>query len=124
MIGTLLSIDEVCSCRGRTPRAATVFRDTLHRRLQPLRYLHSCSGCFRLERLPGGICTHWESAALTRRTPSAAISQLLKSPRWAGFIVQAWRLRRIMPSPNKPAPEPWTDPSVVVPAALGNRRNL
>ena len=24
-------------------------------------------------RLPGGICTHWESAALTRRTPQAAI---------------------------------------------------
>src|SRR6202043_518434 len=31
------------------------------RRLQPLRYLHSCSGCFRLERSPGGICTHWKA---------------------------------------------------------------
>src|SRR5882672_2529587 len=31
------------------------------RRLQPFRYLHSCSGCFRLERLPGGICTHWKT---------------------------------------------------------------
>src|SRR6266853_866343 len=31
------------------------------RRLQPLRYLHSCSGCFRLERLPGGTCTHWKA---------------------------------------------------------------
>jgi Resolvase, N terminal domain len=30
-------------------------------RLQPLRYLHSCPGCFRLERLPGGICTHWKA---------------------------------------------------------------
>src|SRR5258705_13390506 len=29
--------------------------------LQPLRYLHSCSGCFRLERLPGGTCTHWKA---------------------------------------------------------------
>jgi hypothetical protein len=28
---------------------------------QPLRYLHSCSGCFRLERLPGGPCTHWKA---------------------------------------------------------------
>jgi len=28
------------------------------RRLQPFRYLHSCSGCFRLERLPGGPLTH------------------------------------------------------------------
>jgi hypothetical protein len=31
---------------------------TLNRRLQPLRCLHDCSGCFPLERLPGGICTH------------------------------------------------------------------
>ncbi len=44
-------------------------RDTLYRRLQPLRYLHDCSGCFRLERWPGGTCTHWKSAALPRRTP-------------------------------------------------------
>jgi hypothetical protein len=27
---------------------------------------------FRLERLPGGACTHWKSAALSRRTPTAA----------------------------------------------------
>jgi len=31
------------------------------RRLQPFRYLHDCSGCFRLERLPGGPCTHWKA---------------------------------------------------------------
>ncbi len=31
------------------------------RRLQPLRYLHSCSGCFRLELSPGGVLTHWEA---------------------------------------------------------------
>src|SRR5208283_335445 len=30
-------------------------------RLQPLRYLHSCSGCFRLELSPGGALTHWEA---------------------------------------------------------------
>jgi hypothetical protein len=30
-------------------------------RLQPLRHLHSCSGCFRLERSPGGTCTHWKA---------------------------------------------------------------
>jgi len=48
---------------GLHTRAATVFRGTLHRRLQPFRYLHSCSGCFRLEPSPGGAFTHWESAA-------------------------------------------------------------
>ena len=33
----------------------------LHRRLEPFRHLHDCSGCFRLERLPGRICTHWKA---------------------------------------------------------------
>ena len=36
-------------------------RGLLHRRLQPFRHLHDCSGCFRLERLPGGACTHWKA---------------------------------------------------------------
>ena len=35
--------------------------DQLHRRLQPFRHLHDCSGCFRLERSPGGTCTHWKA---------------------------------------------------------------
>src|SRR5712675_466300 len=35
--------------------------DAFDRRLQPLRYLHDCSGCFRLERSPGGACTHWKT---------------------------------------------------------------
>src|SRR5277367_990226 len=32
------------------PALAVTYRDPLHRRLQPFRYLHDCSGCFRLER--------------------------------------------------------------------------
>ncbi len=36
-------------------------RDTQYRRLQPFRHLHDCSGCFRLERSPGGPCTHWKA---------------------------------------------------------------
>ena len=44
----------------------------LHRRLQPLRYLHDCSDCYRLERKsPGGFRTHWKSAALARRTSNS-----------------------------------------------------
>src|SRR3984885_11779973 len=35
--------------------------DQLHRRLQPFCLLHDCSGCFRLEQLPGGACTHWKA---------------------------------------------------------------
>jgi hypothetical protein len=30
-------------------------------RLQPFRYLHSRSGCFRLELWPGGSLTHWKA---------------------------------------------------------------
>jgi hypothetical protein len=31
---------------------------------KPLRHLHDCSDCFRLERLPGGPCTHWKAPPL------------------------------------------------------------
>src|ERR1700691_795618 len=41
--------------------APSPIRDLLHRRLQPFCYLHDCSGCFRLERSPGGTCTHWKA---------------------------------------------------------------
>ena len=58
---------------GLHTRAVTEFCDTLHRRLQPFRCLHSCSGCFRLERLPGGTFTHWDNAAFSRRTPATDI---------------------------------------------------
>ena len=36
---------------------------TAIRGLQTFRPLHACPGCFRLERSPGGPCTHWKSAA-------------------------------------------------------------
>jgi len=55
---------------GLHTRAVTVFRDTLNRRLQPFRYLHSCSGCFRLERIAGRDSHPLESAALSQRTPN------------------------------------------------------
>jgi hypothetical protein len=56
--------------------------DPLHRRLQPLRYLHDCSDCFRLERkLPGGALTHRKDAAFARRTPSADIENRHKNCR-------------------------------------------
>src|ERR1700687_3322075 len=37
---------------GLHTRAVTVFRDTLHRRLQPFRYLHSCSELERTFLIP------------------------------------------------------------------------
>src|SRR5260370_42657972 len=45
---------------GRSP----VHEENCNRRLQPLRYLRDCSDCFRLERLPGGACTHWKAPPL------------------------------------------------------------
>ena len=42
---------------GESPRAV----DLLHRRLQPSRCLHDCSGCSRLGRSPGGAYTHWKA---------------------------------------------------------------
>src|SRR5262249_61238590 len=41
---------------------------TAIRRLQPFRYLHDCSDCFRLERSAGWALHPLESAALSRRT--------------------------------------------------------
>src|SRR6201981_3180695 len=70
-IGLHIVLFEVCSAFTRVA-ACTLARSpyvvTPIRRLQTLRLLHVCSGRFRLERSPGGACTHWKSAALSRRT--------------------------------------------------------
>jgi hypothetical protein len=59
----------VAACTlARSPYIVTAIR-----RLQTLRLLHVCSGRFRLERSPGGACTHWKSAAW--RTWKADISR-------------------------------------------------
>jgi len=46
---------------------------TAIRRLQPFRYLHDCSDCFRRERIAGWALHPLESAAFSRRTPIAVI---------------------------------------------------
>jgi hypothetical protein len=46
---------------------------TAIRRLQPFRYLHDCSDCFRLERIAGWALHPLESAAFSRRTPITAV---------------------------------------------------
>jgi hypothetical protein len=61
-------------------------RDLLHRRLQPFCYLHDCSGCFRLERLPGGARTHWKAppchGAHVNRTFQFAGVDVAVGPNW------------------------------------------
>src|SRR3954451_9378930 len=46
---------------------------TAIRRLQPFRYLHDCSDCFRRERIAGWALHPLESAAFSRRTPIPAV---------------------------------------------------
>ena len=58
------TFSEACSAFTRVAArtlAPSPICDQLHRRLQPFRHLHDCSGCFRLERSPGGTCTHWKA---------------------------------------------------------------
>src|SRR5271156_5158584 len=45
---------------GLHTRAVTKFVTAI-RGLQTFRHLHACPGCFRLERSPGGPCTHWKT---------------------------------------------------------------
>jgi hypothetical protein len=63
--------------------APSPIRDQLRRRLQPFRHLHDCSGCFRLERLPGGACTHWKAppshGAHVKRTLPSALQDTIRA---------------------------------------------
>src|SRR6188472_272715 len=85
-VGLHIVLFEACSAFTRVA-ACTLARSpyvvTAIRRLQTLRLLHVCSGRFRLERSPGAACTHWKSAALSRRTWKAAG---LAKRHWAGEL--------------------------------------
>jgi hypothetical protein len=63
-VGLHIVLFEACSAFTRVAArtlAQSPICDQLHRRLQPFRHLHDCSGCFRLERSPGGARTHWKA---------------------------------------------------------------
>jgi hypothetical protein len=45
------------------------------RRLQLFRHLHSCSDCFRLERLPGGTRTHWKAPPCHGAHPKRSLGE-------------------------------------------------
>ena len=59
------------------------------RRLQPLRYLHDCSGCFRLEHSPGGTCTHWKAPPYHGAHPKQSVNSP-KLPKSATARVCFW----------------------------------
>src|SRR6202040_3359500 len=64
-----------------SPAEADLFRDELPEPAFPgdlcqlARPLHACSGCFRLERLPGGACTHWKAPPCHGAHPEEAFSR-------------------------------------------------
>src|SRR5215472_12990519 len=74
-VGLHIDLFEACSAFTRVA-ACTLARSpivTANRRLQPFRYLHDCSDCFRLERIAGWALHPLESASFSRRTPMAVI---------------------------------------------------
>src|SRR4051812_10648206 len=75
-----LHIDLFGACSAFTRVAACTLAQspivTANRRLQPFRYLHDCSDCFRRERIAGWGLHPLESAAFARRTPFAAFRLL------------------------------------------------
>src|SRR3954471_12513354 len=72
-----LHIDLFGACSAFTRVAACTLAQspivTANRRLQPFRYLHDCSDCFRLERIAGWGLHPLENAAFARRTPAPVI---------------------------------------------------
>src|SRR5258707_10766363 len=105
------ALTRVAACTlARSPYVVTAIR-----RLQTLRLLHVCSGRFRLERSPGGACTHWKSAALSRRTWKCwtlEMAEHLISKRLLEVISQPicwkWKKSREAAISRFPAPFPRT----------------
>lgn len=96
-VGPHITLFEACS--AFTHVAACILAkspsDPLHRRLQPLRYLHDCSGCFRREqKSPGGIRTRRKGATFSWRTSNSGV--LVGVTEWSLIqIIQklfAWRV--------------------------------
>src|SRR5262245_11027520 len=75
-VGLRIVLFEVCSAFTRVTActlAPSPTRDALYRRLRLFRHLHSRSGCFRLERSPGGACTHWKAPPFHGAHPKQVI---------------------------------------------------
>ena len=72
-VGLRIDLFEACSAFTRVA-ACTLAQSpnfvTAIRGLQTFRHLHACPGCFRLERLPGGTCTHWKAPPCHGAHPS------------------------------------------------------
>ena len=79
---TLTCSCEACSAFTRVAArtlAPSPIRDLLHRRLQPFRHLHDCSGCFRLERFTGWDLHPLESAAFHGAHPELPFELVIRT---------------------------------------------
>lgn len=52
---------------------------TRYPKASAMRYLHDSSGCFRLERLPGGTCTHWRAPPCHGAHPKQTFTSSLRA---------------------------------------------
>src|SRR5215472_902375 len=87
-VGLHIVLFEVCSAFTRVAActlAQSPYFVTAIRGLQTFRHLHACPACFRRERSPGGPCTHWKSAALSRRTWIADLHESHGARRFRSF---------------------------------------
>jgi len=67
-VGLHIVLFEVCSAFTHVAActlAQSPYFVTAIRGLQTFRHLHACPGCFRLERSPGGPCTHLSGALVS-----------------------------------------------------------
>src|SRR5258705_6809814 len=85
-VGLRIVLLEDCSAFTRVAActlALSPICDTLIEGFSHFVNLHDCSDCFRLERLPGGACTHWKRRLCTAHTHfghSVAASEANCSP--------------------------------------------
>jgi len=90
--------------------------DLLHRRLQPFCYLHDCSGCFRLERLPGAACANWKGRLGTAHTLGRRCTLRIATVEATGRESCQMKLAR-----GGPRPQPMGDTSAAFTARFSNR---
>ena len=69
LVGLSIVLFEDCLVFTDVRPASHQIRDR-YPRLQPLRFLRACSGCFRLERSPGGAYTTGKRRLVTAHTRS------------------------------------------------------
>src|SRR5437764_13945057 len=92
----------------------TVYRDPLSEGFSHFVTLHDCSGCFRLERLPGGACTHWKAppchGAHPKRPFADSVSTAVRG-KLTCLVLTVWLLQASFLWSHHAARWPMVDPN-------------